>query len=364
MSKINLHLYSGLLDVRSIKTIKVLEKKFDEFYLSGIGSKKFFLKNNFSKIKQIYLSSNKNIIFWYIKNIIFFKKKNIKLINVHSVGALPLGVLLKIIHSSILIYDAHELESDTSGKSKFYKFIAKLFEILFLRYVNHTFVVSKGIAKWYQQKYKIKKPTVIYNSPVLNKIKKKDIFRKKFKIDKKQIIYLYQGGLSINRGVEIILDAFSKRKCKKSVVIFMGSGPLTSLVKKYSLNYKNIFYHPEVDYDILLNYTSSANFGLSITQNKCLSHYHAMPNKLFEYISAGVTPIVSTVIDQKNFVNLYNCGYVVSPNPKSLNNMINRVNKINLNTKTKNCIIAAKLNSWKVQEKKLILQYNDIFNEN
>ena len=75
MSKINLHLYSGLLDVRSIKTIKVLEKKFDEFYLSGIGSKKFFLKNNFSKIKQIYLSSNKNIIFWYIKNIIFFKKK-------------------------------------------------------------------------------------------------------------------------------------------------------------------------------------------------------------------------------------------------------------------------------------------------
>lgn len=189
MNKVNVHLYSGLLDVRSIKTIKVLNRKFDEFYLSGIGSKKFLLKNNFSKIKQIYLSSNKNILFWYIKNLIFFNRKNIKLINVHSVGALPLGVLLKIINSSILIYDTHELESDTSGKSKFYKFVAKLFEVLFIRYVDHTFVVSKSIAKWYQQEYKIKKPTVIYNSPVLKKIIKKDIFRKKFKIKKKQIIF-------------------------------------------------------------------------------------------------------------------------------------------------------------------------------
>ncbi len=46
------------------------------------------------------------------------------------------------------------------------------------------------------------------NTPPYKKIEKKDIFRETFKIDKDKTIFLYQGGLSSGRGIEILLEAF------------------------------------------------------------------------------------------------------------------------------------------------------------
>ena len=364
MKKINLHLYSGLLDAKAIKIAKVLNSKFDTFYLSGIGNNKYKLKNKSSKILQIYLSEKKNLLFWYLKNFFFFKKKNIKLINVHSVGALPLGFILKIINSSKLIYDTHELETETSQKSKIKKYIAKLLEIIFIKYVDHVFVVSESISNWYHEKYKIKKPTVIYNSPILKKNLKKNILREKFKLKKNQKIFLYQGGMSKERGVELILEVFSKRNSNNAVVIFMGFGPLKKLVKKLSTKYKNIYYHPPVSREILLDYTASADFGFALLENSCLNHDYCLGNKFFEYICAGVPPIVSNLREMKKFIKFYDCGFSTNSNGKDLNNLIDRLIKINLKTKIRNCKTAAKIHCWQQQEKKLINEYKFILNDN
>ena len=363
MAKINLHLYSGLLDMRSIKTIKVLSLYFDKFYLSGIGSQNNLIKKRSKKIEQIYLSKKKNLLVWYFKNIIFFKNKDIKLINVHSVGALPLGVILKIINSSKLIYDAHELESETNHKSKLYKYFAKLLEIICIRYVDYMFVVSDSISEWYQNKYSIEKPTVIYNSPILKKTLKKNKFRSIFSLKKNQKIFLYQGGIGENRGVELILKSFSKRQCNKSVIIFLGSGPLEYLVKEYSRKFNNIYFHPPVSNNLLLEYTKSADFGFALLENTCLNHDYCLGNKFFEYICSGVPPIVSNLKEMKKFIKLYDCGYYIKSTENSLNNLIDKLIKVDLKNKIKNCEIAATLNCWQVQEKKLKKKYKFILNE-
>jgi hypothetical protein len=350
--------------MRSIKTANLFKNKFKNIYLSGIGYDKNKFINLSPKFKQIYLSKNKNIFLWYLKNIYFFRKKKISMINVHSVGALPLGVILKLINSSILIYDAHELESETNNKSKFYKFIAKLIEYFFIKFVDHTFVVSASISKWYRRKYNLKKLNVILNAPIYKKIIKKNLFRKKFKIKTEQKIFLYQGGLSKNRGIEEILNVFSKRNCKKSVLVLMGDGPMLKLIHHYSKTYSNIFYHPPVNYNILQKYTSSADFGFSLIKNTCLSHNYCLPNKLFEYCNGAIVPIVSNLKEMKKFVNKYNCGFVINPNEKFINKLVNDIINKQLDEKIKNCNKAIKDNCWQVQENKIIKTYNQIFNAN
>ena len=44
-----------------------------------------------------------------------YRKKNIEVVNVHTLGLLPIGVLCKIFFRAKLIYDAHEYETQTQG---------------------------------------------------------------------------------------------------------------------------------------------------------------------------------------------------------------------------------------------------------
>ncbi len=76
-------------------------------------------------------------------------------------------------------------------------------------------------------------------------IEKKDIFRETLQISKDKTIFLYQGGLSKGRGVEILLNTFKLLKDDKSVIVFMGYGPLEEYVKNISKEYTNIYFHQQ-----------------------------------------------------------------------------------------------------------------------
>ena len=53
----------------------------------------------------------------------------------------------------------------------------------------------------------------------------------------------------------------------------------------------------------LLKYTNSADVGVHAIKNSCLNHDLCLPNKLFEYMSAGIPVLVSELTEMKRFVN-------------------------------------------------------------
>lgn len=63
----------------------------------------------------------------------FYKKKNIGIVNIHALGLLPLGYLLKLIYGAKLIYDTHELETETNGAKGFRKKLGKWVERLLIK---------------------------------------------------------------------------------------------------------------------------------------------------------------------------------------------------------------------------------------
>ncbi len=307
-------------------------------------------KNIFAQIVK-YLEFCFSVYFYY-------KKKGVKIVNVHSLGLLPLGIALKYLYGSKLIYDAHELETEKNGDRGFRKKLSKWLEGFLINRVDMTIVVSESIADWYAKAYSITRPPVVLNAPNRRDLIKTNHFRRNFGIREDQVIFLYQGGLASGRGVELIIEAFKSRDCDNAVVVFMGYGPFAEKIKKNSVDNRNIFYYPSVGPEIVLEYTASADIGLSLIENTCLSYFYCMPNKLFEYAMAGLPVLVSNMKDMAALVNGYKMGGVVEDfSVAGINQAIDEMLNVDLRVMKNNAYRAACDHAWEIQEGKLISEY-------
>jgi glycosyltransferase involved in cell wall biosynthesis len=362
---------------RVLKITKTVSKINDlQVYIAayhGLGLNEIEL-NDYAEIKRFKLSTRnygnsflikliKYLEFSY-RIIKYYRYKNIKIVSVHSVGLLPLGFLLKFIFKNKLIYDTHELETETEGDHGLRKKIIKLVEKIFIKFVDHTFVVGENISKWYDSVYKIK-TTTIYNTPFYKELENSKLLHKFFSLRHDQIIVLYQGGLSAGRGLMSILNTFLNRDNDNVVVIFMGSGPLKEDIINAAKSSKNIFYHEAVSPGSLLKYTCSADIGIHMISNTCLNHLYCMPNKLFEYTMAGLALLVSNMKEMEEFVVANKNGAVLnSISCSEISNSIDDLIKNNIHELKMNSLIAAKKYNWDVQEPKILSIYNSLLEKN
>ena len=119
---------------------------------------------NFAKIPFLRMLSKLEFI---VKSILYYKGKKIHFINCHSILVLPIGVILKKIGAAnSLIYDTHELETETVGLKGRYKKILKYLERRCIKYCDSVICVCEPIADWYKQEYKIENVQVIRNMPL------------------------------------------------------------------------------------------------------------------------------------------------------------------------------------------------------
>ena len=289
--------------------------------------------------------------------------KTFDIIHCNDLDTLPIGVIIKkFINKKVkLVYDAHEYESNSiHNQSKLSIKLHYWFEKSLIKTPDAVITVSHSIADEYVKLYNIKKPVLIFNAPHYKTIVKKNIFREKFGISSQQIIFLYQGGLYPGRGIENLLTLF-KQLTSDKVIFFMGYGPLIDLVKSAQSNYQNIYYHPTVSPIDLMNYTSSADYGLLLYENSCKNHYYCMPNKLFEYCMAEIPLLVSNLHDLSAFVREHEIG-VISKDAtldnlqKAMKNLLVLDKQILL----ENIKQTKKLYNWETQERKLLPIYQNL----
>lgn len=350
LNEIN-NIYIAALHMPDLKEVEKISEK--------ILLQRFKLKTR-SFGKNIFVQVIKYIEF-VIKILLFYKEKKIKIINVHSLDLLPLGYLFKLFYGSKLIYDTHELETEKNRLTGIRKKLARSVENLLIYKVDHIFVVSNNIANWYYKNYDISKPTVIFNTPKFQHLKKNDYFRKKFTIRDDQLIFLYQGGLAEGRGIELLIDYFKNRNDDRAIIIFMGYGIFEKKIRKKSSLCNTIYFHEFVSSSVVLQYTVSADVGFNLIENTCLNHNYCMPNKLFEYIMAELPVIVSDVKEMSEFVQSNNIGLVVKNNEiEALNYAINEMISKDLNTFRANIKRVARQNSWEHQESKMIKVYKNL----
>ena len=333
----------------------------NEIYESDIEIKRFNLSSRkLSRRLSVQLIKYLEFI---LRIIFFYRDKNIKIINIHSIALLPVGVLLKYLYGAKLVYDTHELETETNGLRGLRKKLSKILEKVLIKKVDKVFVVSENIADWYRSTYNIERPTVIMNTPKWFHQKKTNHFRTILGIKEYSRIVLYQGGLMKGRGIDLLLRTFQKREKDDVVIVFMGYGELEEKIKQSSIEYDTIFFHPAVSPDIVLEYTSAADIGISFIENTCLSYYYCLPNKLFEYTMVGLPVIVSDMKEMREMVEKYKIGMVVKEaNDRALSIAIDKIVDLDIKQLKINVEKFAKENTWEKQEKKMIDIYKGLVN--
>ena len=311
------------------------------------------IKSKFSKLK-IYIN-------WIQKVVKYVKDFDI--LHCNDLNTLPIAFIIKKFYNKNIkiVYDAHEYETEINGLHGIQKTLTKLLEKFLIKYADKVICVSEAIADEYVKLYNIEKPALVLNTPPYTEIEKKDIFREKFDIKKDQTIFLYQGGLSSGRGIEILLDTFKTINDNQSVIVFMGYGELESLVQKSSETYANIYFHEAVNPDVLLDYTSSADFGISTIEDSCLSYRYCLPNKIFEYLMAEIPVIASNLFEMKRLVEHNHIGVVAQQNtPQGLGEAIQKAVKLDKKGLQQNIQKVKKIYNWQEQEKILLDVYKEL----
>jgi len=298
----------------------------------------------------------------FMLRIFFFcLSKNIKVVNVHTLSLLPLGVILKLIKPSVLIYNIHELETEKLGWSNFRKSVTKMVERIFIKYVDRTIVVSPSIARWYADKYRIQ-PTIILNATHPHKQHRnmqKVIDR--FQIPHDTTVFVYAGSLTTGRGIEKLINAFGQINSCEKIIIFLGYGDYYQKIAESQKYYKNIYLHPPAPFDELPVAIQGAHFGFALIEKVCLSYYYSLPTKLFDYISAGIPIICSNMPELHRLVQKNQIGIVIDD--LSVHRIREVVQSVDQNTSRRYAKNVGKIQSvysWKNEEKKIFEIYDSI----
>jgi len=326
--------------------------------INGINIKRF---SYLDRTKTISKLRKLKIYFDFLQKSIRFSK-GMDYLHCNDLMTLPIGYFVKkfLNKNAIVIYDAHEFETERNGLSSKQKKIVYFIESFLIKSADRVITVSESIAIEYARIYGIKQPFIILNTPPFQELSSQNLFRNKFAISQSQTIFLYQGSLHKGRGIEFLIETFNEISDSSKVIVFMGFGDLVGFIKEKSETSSNIYFQEAVLPSELLDYTSSADFGISLIEDTCLSYRYCLPNKMFEYLMADIPVLVSNLPEMRAIVENHNVGIVIKKSEKlELLYALDKATKLDKSVIESNIKKVKKLYNWEEQEKVLKKVYGD-----
>lgn len=239
-----------------------------------------------------------------------------QVVHAHDVYSLMVAGWAAAWSGARLIYEARELFTEVSGLvgRPVERAIWGAVERAWIGRCDRVITVSDGIAAVLSTRYGIPRPMVIRSLPEYRKVQRTSLLREPLGIPGERKIALYQGILSAGRGLEGLIRAMEQ--VEGLDLVLLGEGPLSAELKarvQHSSARERIHVLDAVPPDRLLEYTASADIGVHLIQNTCLNHYYCLPNKLFQYILAGLPVIISDLPEIAKVVREYDVGILVDP---------------------------------------------------
>jgi glycosyltransferase involved in cell wall biosynthesis len=262
------------------------------------------------KVKLLELPFKKGFLFYLTYNIwlfFFLLFKKIDGLVSNDLDTLPANYLVAKIRRVTLFFDSHEYFPEVPEviHRKSVQRIWLAIEKLMVPVSDYRYTVCQSIANLYAQKYGLQFE-VVRNLP--NR-KNNNIENKLLINSSNKKVILYQGALNVGRGIELMMDVV---KYLDNVVLYIaGSGPIEIALRQKASDPElvgKVKVLGRIPLNELHNYTQMADLGFSLEENLGLNYYYALPNKLFDYIQAGIPVITSDFPEMKAVVENYNVG--------------------------------------------------------
>ncbi|MFH1329387.1 MAG: glycosyltransferase [Actinomycetota bacterium] len=239
----------------------------------------------------------------------------------HDLNTLAVGVRCKQARPGTrLVYDSHELATERSRMGRVARWQAGRAERRGLRHNDEGIWTTRSRAEYVVRRYGIPFPTLIHNVPERIEVQQGWDLHERLGIPADQRILLYQGSIQEFRGIEESIEAVTLLDRCGLVVIGYGyhRPALEAMVRRRGLGDRVRFFGP-IPNDELLHYTASADVGLCVIRGQSLSYRWSMPNKLFEYMMAGIPVVASDFEEMGRVVREEGVGTVCDPDdPQSI----------------------------------------------
>lgn len=372
---LNVHIYPSTFthESRILKEAATLSRRlgFEKIRLVGVASPSLAREEIVDDTTAIHrltpgkgegLAKAVRHLFWCLNVVWYCLKHRPNCVNCHSLPVLPIGVAIKLLTGARLVYDTHELETETAGSKGLRRTLGKLVERACIGAVDLLVVVSPAIEAWYQEHYRLSRSVTVLNAPLYHaRAERGNALRDAHGIGKREKIVLYQGVLVPHRGIEELVQAAPLLRKNGYVVVFMGHGRLTQTLNEKSRSEGHFYVHPAVSSKVLLSYTASADIGLSLIQDACLSYHYCLPNKIFEYMMAGLPIVASGLPEMRRVVEGEQVGVCLEAyDPQAILDAVVRADAMRGVDLDVRLDAVARTYSWEVQEERLVAAYRDV----
>lgn len=252
-------------------------------------------------------------------------KQNADIYHFHDPELIPVGLLLKAKKKKV-IYDVHE-DVPKQILSKYWiptalrkviSWVMVILEKVSAHIFNGVVAATPSIAK----RFPANKTVVVQNFPIINEL----FLKGQVDYNKRPHNVVYIGGISKIRGIKEIVQAIDIiSKTEDTKLVLAGKFTPASLEEEISdlPGWKHTDFKGWVSREEAANILSEARIGLVLFHPEP-NHMQAWPNKLFEYMSAGIPVIASDFTLWREIVSASDCGLLVDPlDPNAIAEAIN-----------------------------------------
>lgn len=227
----------------------------------------------------------------------------------HDLNTLEAGVAAAKTHGARLVYDAHELYPELSGLTARERKRWSAVEKRLIGRADNVVTVSDSLADEFVRRYGIGRPVIVRNVPD-RPTSPPDASTSALSAHRREgeMLVLYSGGISPDRGLEALADAVQHARGWR--LVMMGWGRLHDTLRERE---PRIVFHDAVAPEDLIATAAGADVGVIPYVPVGMNNAMSLPNKLFEYVHARLAIVASDLVELRRYLDATGVGVTVPP---------------------------------------------------